>query len=99
MGFYKALFHVPLFVELQQVVRRFLFCIIPAYQQYFAKEKGIAKNIIQTLRAIMIFQHIDLVAGDFNGTTWRCRSRDNLCTIDEVFSDCALLTPPGPAPL
>ena len=65
----------------------------------YAKKKGIAKNIIQTLRAIMISQDIDLVVGDFNGTAWRCRSRDNISTIDEVFSDCALPTPPGPTPL
>ena len=37
--------------------------------------------------------------GDFNGTAWRCRSRNNLSTFDEVFSDCALPTPPGPTPL
>ena len=47
----------------------------------------------------MISQDVDLVAGDFNGTAWRCRSRDNLSTIDEAFSDCALPTPPGPTPL
>ena len=47
----------------------------------------------------MISQEVDLVAGDFNGTAWRCRSRDNISTIDEVFSDCALPTPPGPTPL
>ena len=62
----------------------------------YAKKKGIAKKLIQTLRAIMISQEVDLVAGDFNGTAWRCRSRDNLSTIDEAFSDCALPTPPGP---
>ena len=65
----------------------------------FAKKRGIAKKIVQTIRAIMISQDIDLVAGDFNGTAWRCRSRDNLSAIDEVFADCALLTPPGPPPL
>ena len=65
----------------------------------YAKKKGIAKKIIQTLRAIMISQDVDLVAGDFNGTAWRCRSRDNLSTIDEAFADCALPTPPGPTPL
>ena len=65
----------------------------------YAKKKGIAKKIIQTIRALMISQNIDLVAGDFNGTAWRCRSRDNISTIDEVFSDCALPTPPGPPPL
>ena len=47
----------------------------------------------------MISQEVDLVAGDFNGTAWRCRSRDNLSTIDEAFADCALPTPPGPTPL
>ena len=42
---------------------------------------------------------LDLVTGDFNGAAWRCRSRDNLITIDEAFTDCALPTPPGPTPL
>ena len=59
---------------------------------------NIAKKIIQTLRAIMISQDVDSVAGDFNGTAWRCRSRDNLSTIDEVFADRALPTLPGPTP-
>ena len=62
----------------------------------FAKKRGIAKKIIQTVRALTISQNIDLVAGDFNGAAWRCRSRDNISTVDEVFSDCALPTPPGP---
>ena len=44
----------------------------------------------------MISQEVDLFAGDFNGTAWRSRSRDNLSTIDGAFSDCALPTPPGP---
>ena len=61
-----------------------------------AKKKGIAKKLILTLRAIMISQEVDLVAGDFNGTAWRCRSRDNLSTVDEAFADCALPTPPRP---
>ena len=64
-----------------------------------AKKKGIAKKLIQTLRAIMISEEVCLVAGDFNGTAWRCRSRDNLSTIDEAFADCALPTPPGLTPL
>ena len=62
-----------------------------------AKKKGIAKKLILTLRAIMTSQEVDLVAGDFNGTAWRCRSRSNLSTIDEAFTDCALPTPPGPS--
>ena len=31
----------------------------------------------QILRAIMISQEVDLVVGDFNGTAWWCRSRDD----------------------
>ena len=64
-----------------------------------AKKKGIAKKLILTLRAIMISQEGDLVAGDFNGTAWRCRTRNNLSTIEEAFTDCVLPTPPGPPPL
>ena len=64
-----------------------------------ANKKGIAKKLILTLRAIMISQEFDLVAGDFNGTAWRCRSRNNLSTVDEAFTDCGLPTPPGPTPL
>ena len=47
----------------------------------------------------MISQNIDLVAGDFNGAAWRCRSRDKIRTIDEVFADCALPTPLDTTPL
>ena len=43
----------------------------------------------------MISQDIDLVASDFNGEAWRCRSRDNLSSMDESFADCALPTPLG----
>ena len=51
----------------------------------YAKKRGNANKLIHTLRAIMISQEVDLVAGDFNGTAWRCRSRDNLSTVDEAF--------------
>ena len=64
-----------------------------------AKKRGIAKRLSLTIRAIMVSQEVDLVAGDFNGTAWRRRSKDNLSTIDEAFTDCALPTPPGPTPL
>ena len=65
----------------------------------YAKKKGIAKKLILTIRAIMISQQIDLVAGYFNGTAWRCRRRNNISAIDEAFTDCAFPTPPGSAPL
>ena len=63
------------------------------------KKRGIAKQLILTIRAIMIGQHVGLVAGDFNGTAWRCSNGNNISTIDEAFADCALPTPPGPTPL
>ena len=63
-----------------------------------AKKKGTAKLIL-TLRAILISQEVDLVAGDFNGTAWRYRGKDNLSTIDEAFRDSILPTPLGPTPL
>ena len=60
------------------------------------KKRRIAKKLILTIRAIMIGQRIDLVAGDFNGTAWRCSNRNNSSTIEEAFADCALPAPRGP---
>ena len=51
----------------------------------YVKKRGIAEKLILTIRAIMIGQQIDVVAGDFNGTAWRCSNRDNISTIDEAF--------------
>ena len=77
-----------------------LFTVLsPRTSNIYAKKKGIAKKLIQTLRAMMMSREVDLVAGDFNGTAWRCRSRDNHSTIDEAFPDYALPAPPGPTPL
>ena len=56
----------------------------------YDKKKGIAKKFILAIRAIMISQQVDVVAGDFNGTAWRCRSRNNISTVEEAFTDCAL---------
>ena len=62
----------------------------------YAKKKGIAKKLILTLRAFLISQEVDLVAGDFNGTAWRHRGKDNLSTIDEAFMDSILPYATGP---
>ena len=98
-GFYKAFCHVLLFVVLQPVVKKSAPFLSLHINNVFAKKRCIAKKIIHTVRALMISQNIDLVAGDFNGAAWRCRSRDNLSSIDEAFADCALPTPPGSTPL
>ena len=76
-----------------------LYCFVPAYQQHLRQEERTRQKSHPESPPIMISQKVDLVARDFNGTAWRCRSRDNSSTIDEVFSDCALPTPPGPTPL
>ena len=95
-GFYKMFFHVPHFVDPQPVVRNSLLCCPCVSGNIYAKKKGIAKKLILTLCAIMICQEVDLVAGDCDGTAWRCRSLDNFITIDEAFADC--LWGPGSIP-
>ena len=35
-------------------------------------KRGIGKKLILTIRAVMLAEHVDLVAGDFNGAAWRC---------------------------
>ena len=39
------------------------------FSHIYAKKRGIDKKLILTIRAIMISQQIDVVAG-FNGTAW-----------------------------
>ena len=63
----------------------------------YAPKKSVAKKkMILTTRPMMIGYQIDVLAGDHNGTAWRCSFRDNIGTIDEAFADCTLPTPPGP---
>ena len=65
----------------------------------YAKKRGIGEKLILTIRAVMLGEHVDLVAGNFNGAAWRCNNRNNISTIEEAFADCALSTPPCPPPL
>ena len=94
-GIYKAVFHVPLFVGLQLVVRSSLLCC-HSKSAISTPRKKASTGIIQNIRAIMLSQDIHLVADDFNGTAWCCRSRDNLSAIDEACTDFALSTPLAP---
>ena len=70
-----------------------LYNVVSSYQQHFCQEN---RHRQLNLRAIMIYQEVDLVASDFNGTAWPYRGIDNLSTTDEVS---IFLTPPGPSPL
>ena len=73
-------------------------CVV-AHQVHYAKERGIGKKLILTIRAVMLDEKVDLVAGDFSSPAWRSSNRNNISTIEEAFADCALPMPPGPTPL
>ena len=73
------------------------FTVLSLHMSNIYAQNGVL--LILTIRAIMTGQQIDVVAGYFNGTAWRCSNRDNISTTDEAFADCALPTPPGPTPL
>ena len=91
-GFYKVLCHALPFGVLQPVAKQ-----SSLFYHYTSTMSSPRKEVLPS--ALMISQNIDLVAGDFNGAAWRCRSLDNLSSIDGAFADCALPTPPGPTPL
>ena len=65
-----------------------LWCCLFILATSTPRKRGIARKLILTIRAIMIGQQIDVVAGDFNGTAWRCSNQGNISTIDEAFADC-----------
>ena len=66
----------------------------------YAKKRGIGKKLLLTIRAVMLDEQVDLVAGDFNGAAWRRATSANiLFIIEEAFADCDLPMPPGPTPL
>ena len=69
------------------------FTKLSLHKQSTPTQRSITKKLILTIRAIMIGQQIHLVAGDFNGTAWRCGNRDNISTIDEACADYSLPTP------
>ena len=68
----------------------------------FAKKRGIGKKSLLTIRAVMLQELVDLVAGEFNGAAWRrqCGGDRKLTSIiEEAFADTNLPVPPGPPPL
>ena len=65
----------------------------------YAQKRGIGNKLILTIPAMMLGEHVDLVAGDFNGAAYRCNNRNNICTIEEAVADCALPAPFGTPPL
>ena len=87
---------MPPFVDLLPADRKHLqFC---PYQLAIStpQKRGVGKKIILAPRAVMLGEHVVLVAGDFNGAAWRCSNSNNISTIEEAFADCALPAPLGP---
>ena len=83
---YKACCHVPLFVD-----------NFPAAKNHSqlcrnnsnAKKRGIGKKLVLTIRAVVLDEKVDLVAGDFNGAAWR---RDNSNGISIIEEACLVLS-------
>ena len=66
----------------------------------YAKKRDIGKKLLLTIRAVMLDEKVDLVAGDFHGAAWRrTTSASTLSIIAEAFVHCDLPLPPGPTPL
>ena len=67
-----------------------------------AKKRGIAKNLLLTVRTVMHQQQVDLVAGDFNGAAWRRQTSSDsrfISSIEDAFVNTNSPLPPGPTPL
>ena len=69
---------------------------------HYAKIRGIGKKLLQTVRTVILQEHVDMVAGDFNGAAWRRPSgsdRRLTSIIEEAFANTDLPLPPGSTPL
>ena len=75
-----------------------IYCVVSTYQQHLGQEERHRQEAHPHHPCSHDSQHVDVVASDFNGITWRSRIRNNISTIDEAFTHCALPTPPGPTP-
>ena len=99
LGFARSAFLVPHFVDLLSAAKKRLqFC---PYKEQISTPKNVVfgKKLILTIRAVMLGEHVDLVAGDFNGAAWRRDNSNNISIIEEAFAECAVPTPPGHTPL
>ena len=69
---------------------------------HFAKKRGIGKKLLLAVRTVILQEHVDMVAGDFNGAAWRRQSGSDprpISIIVEAFANTDLPVPPGPTPL
>ena len=70
--------------------------VVSTYKQYLRQKKAYCKNIHPLNPSHHYWSTDWLVAGDFNGTAWRCSNRDNVSTINKAFADC-VATAAGPS--
>ena len=66
------------------------------------KKRGLGKKLLLAVRATMQEEHVDLVAGDFNGAAWRQSKGNNIqptSILEDAFADTDFPMPPGPTPL
>ena len=63
----------------------------------YAKKRSFGKKLLLTVRAVMLEEHVDVVAGDFNGAAWR--RQFGLGIIEEASADTDLPMPQGSTPL
>ena len=99
-GSYNACYHVPFFCDNAPSGQKSLTVISLHINNNYVKKRGIGKKLLLTIRAVMLDEKVDLVAGDFNVAAWRrtvCASK--LSIIEEAVADCDLPLPPGPTPL
>ena len=73
--------------------QKFFTVMSPHINNNYAIKRGIGKKLLLTIRAVMLEEHVELVAGDFNGV------RQATSIIEETFADTDLPMPPGPTPL
>ena len=69
---------------------------------HFAEKRGIDKNLLITVRTVMLQEQVYVVAGDFNGAAWRRQPGGDhrpISIIEEAFANTSLPIPPGPTPL
>ena len=68
---------------------------------HYAKKRCIGKKLMLTVCTVMLQEHVDMVAGDFNGAAWRRPSSSDrrlISVIEETLANTSLPMPPGPTP-
>ena len=67
----------PCFIRKVTAQRQFFTMMSLHMHKHFAKKRGIGKKLLLTVRTVMLQEHADMVAGDFNGAAWRRQSRSD----------------------